>query len=115
VTKRFVLFLIACCLVSGSAEAGNVRLIKNTPKGCQTAGLVRAQIENDLSNFSMKFVLGDEVFAELKGKAAKLGANRIVIRDAINEQNIHYDHGLHRRAWQASTYVAEAFRCGGAR
>jgi len=115
VTKRFFSVLFACCLVSASAEAGNVRLLKNTPKGCQSAGLVRAYIENELPIFNPKYILGAELFAELKTKAAKLGANRIVVRDAINEKNITYHRGLHTQTWRASTYVAEAFRCGGAR
>ena len=67
---------------------GNVRLIKNTPKGCQSAGLVRAYIENDIPFLTVKYILGPDLIAELKAKAAKLGANRIVIRDAINEQKI---------------------------
>ena len=104
----FRIIALAGLLCSNPAAANEIRLLGKPTQGCKTLGIVKAYIKPDLPLFTPRYILGDELFKELKTKAAKLGANRLVIRHTVDEK-IYQTQGP--TLWVASTYVAEAFRC----
>ena len=99
----------------------DVRIADPSLKGCTVKGIVQATVKAPefpaLGILSGQMpplfgVLQTNAIAELKQKAAALGANRIVLRHGTSAGT----RSFHPRAgssaeWEATTLTAEAYRC----
>jgi hypothetical protein len=106
--------------VTRAAEP-DVRIADPSLKGCTVKGVVQAKVTApQFPTFG--FLSGDapplfgilktDAIAELKQKAAALGANRIVLRHATSSGT----RSFHPRAgasaeWEATNLTADAYRC----
>jgi len=119
----FVLaFAIALMAVAGSRAAEpDVRIADPSLKGCTVKGVVQAKVTApQFPTFG--FLTGDapplfgilktDAVAELKQKAAAVGANRIVLRHATSSGTRTYHPRAGRSAeWEATILTADAYRC----
>jgi hypothetical protein len=101
-----------------SAESG-VIVYGGSAKGCVVKGIVRTTFEPPktrkflwMSAPPFQGLVSPDVIDDLKRKAAALGANRIIFRDASSEGIIRYEHGgVTSREWTRTTLIAEAVKC----
>ena len=113
---------MAVMAVAGSRAAEpDVRIADPSLKGCTVKGVVQAKVTApQFPTFG--FLTGDapplfgilktDAVAELKQKAAAVGANRIVLRHAVSSGTRSYHPRAGRSAeWEATNLTADAYRC----
>jgi len=115
-------FAIALMAVAGSRAAEpDVRIADPSLKGCTVKGVVQAKVTAPQFP-TLGFLTGDapplfgilktDAVAELKQKAAAVGANRIVLRHATSSGTRTYHPRAGRSAeWEATILTADAYRC----
>ena len=126
--QRFSLGIVALALAIATVTAGgmagaepNVRIADPSLKGCAVKGTVQATVTAPefptlgvLSGQAPPLfgILKTNAIAELKQKAAALGANRIVLRHATSAgtRSFHPRTGGSAE-WETTTLTAEAYRC----
>ena len=115
-----VIVAVVSVVVANAAEP-DVRIADPSLKGCAVKGVVQAKVTApQFPTFG--FLTGDapplfgilktDAIAELKQKAAALGANRIVLRHGTSSGSRTY----HPRAgtsaeWEATVLTGDAYRC----
>jgi hypothetical protein len=103
------------------AAEPDVRIADPSIKGCTVKGVVQAKVTApQFPTFG--FLSGDapplfgilktDAIAELKQKAAALGANRIVLRHGTSSGTRSFHPRAGRSAeWEATILTADAYRC----
>jgi hypothetical protein len=105
---------------SGAAEP-DVRIADPSLRGCTVKGVVQAKVTAPQFP-ALGFLTGDapplfgilktNAIAELKQKAAELGANRIVLRHGTSSGTRSYHQRTGTSAeWEATVVTADAYRC----
>jgi len=117
-----LVFAMAVMAVAASRAAEpDVRIADPSLKGCTVKGVVQAKVTAPQFP-TLGFLTGDapplfgilktDAVAELKQKAAAVGANRIVLRHAVSSGTRSYHPRAGRSAeWEATNLTADAYRC----
>jgi hypothetical protein len=113
---------MAVMALGGShAAESDVRIADPSLRGCTVKGVVQAKVTAPQFP-ALGFLTGDapplfgilktDAIADLKLKAAQLGANRIVLRHATSTGTRSYHHRTGASAeWEATVVTADAYRC----
>ena len=112
---------VVIAIADSRAAEPDVRIADASLKGCTVKGVVQAKVTApQFPTFG--FLTGDapplfgilktDAIAELKQKAAAVGANRIVLRHATSSGTRTYHPRAGRSAeWEATILTADAYRC----
>jgi hypothetical protein len=115
-----VMMAVMALAGSGAAEP-DVRIADPSLRGCTVKGVVQAKVTAPQFP-ALGFLTGDapplfgilktNAIAELKQKAAELGANRIVLRHGTSSGTRSYHQRTGTSAeWEATVVTADAYRC----
>jgi len=113
--------VLAAATGNTQAAERDVRIADPSLKGCTVKGIVQATVtapEFPALGFlsgqmpPLAGIIKTSAIAELKQKAAALGANRIVLRHGTSAGTSSFHPRTGRSAeWEATTLTAEAYRC----
>jgi hypothetical protein len=114
------LIVVTTLGVGHQARADNHVTFANSSKGCTVKGLIRSTFEPTKATGTALFgnvipmhaVVDSPAIEDLKRQAAVLGANRIIIRDAVSEGTTMFRPQTGTVPdWHNTTIIAEAVRC----
>ncbi len=119
--RAAVLLVAFLCTGIGAAYGQDIRFASAAAANCKLKGIIDSRFDApDQDMFAVLNkgadasigIIQTSALAELKNKAAALGANRIIVRDLNSEGTITYHQRTGRGAsWHGSKIVAEAYQC----